>query len=34
VSLLLELKSDCLLVEDDDGQLVGAFRFSDAGALL
>jgi osmoprotectant transport system ATP-binding protein len=34
VSLLLETKSDRLLVEDDNGQLVGAFRFSDAGALL
>jgi osmoprotectant transport system ATP-binding protein len=34
VSLLLEMKSDRLLVEDDAGQLVGAFRFSDAGALL
>jgi osmoprotectant transport system ATP-binding protein len=34
VSLLLETKSDRLLVEDDEGQLVGAFRFSDAGALL
>jgi osmoprotectant transport system ATP-binding protein len=34
VSLLLETKSDRLLVEDDHGQVVGAFRFSDAGALL
>jgi osmoprotectant transport system ATP-binding protein len=34
VSLLLETKADRLLVEDDDGQVVGAFRFSDAGALL
>jgi osmoprotectant transport system ATP-binding protein len=34
VSLLLETKSDRLLVEDDEGQLVGVFRFSDAGALL
>ncbi|HEX4679395.1 MAG TPA: ABC transporter ATP-binding protein [Gaiellaceae bacterium] len=34
VSLLLETKTDRLLVEDDNGQVVGAFRFSDAGALL
>ncbi|MCW2963433.1 MAG: Osmoprotectant transport system ATP-binding protein [Actinomycetia bacterium] len=34
VSLLLETKTDHLLVEDDNGQVVGAFRFSDAGALL
>jgi osmoprotectant transport system ATP-binding protein len=34
VSLLLETKADRLLVEDDDGRVVGAFRFSDAGALL
>jgi osmoprotectant transport system ATP-binding protein len=34
VSLLLETKTDRLLVEDDRGQVVGAFRFNDAGALL
>jgi osmoprotectant transport system ATP-binding protein len=34
VSLLLETKTDRLLVEDDKGQVVGAFRFSDAGELL
>jgi osmoprotectant transport system ATP-binding protein len=34
VSLLLETKTDRLLVEDDHGQVVGTFRFSDAGALL
>jgi osmoprotectant transport system ATP-binding protein len=34
VSLLLETKTDRLLVENDDGEVVGSFRFSDAGALL
>jgi osmoprotectant transport system ATP-binding protein len=34
VSLLLETKTDSLLVEDDNGGVVGSFRFSDAGALL
>jgi osmoprotectant transport system ATP-binding protein len=34
VSLLLETKADRLLVEDDNGNVIGAFRFSDAGALL
>ena len=34
VSLLLDTKTDRLLVEDDKGEVVGAFRFSDAGALL
>jgi osmoprotectant transport system ATP-binding protein len=34
VSLLLETKTDRLLVENDNGEVVGAFRFSDAGALL
>jgi osmoprotectant transport system ATP-binding protein len=34
VSLLLETKTDRLLVEDDNGEVVGSFRFSDAGALL
>jgi osmoprotectant transport system ATP-binding protein len=34
VSLLLDTKTDRLLVEDDSGAVVGAFRFSDAGALL
>ena len=34
VSLLLDTKTDRLLVEDDQGKVVGAFRFSDAGALL
>jgi osmoprotectant transport system ATP-binding protein len=34
VSLLLDTKSDRLLVENDNGEVVGAFRFSDAGALL
>jgi osmoprotectant transport system ATP-binding protein len=34
VSLLLDMKTDRLLVEDDQGEIVGAFRFSDAGALL
>jgi osmoprotectant transport system ATP-binding protein len=34
VSLLLETKTDQLLVENDNREVVGAFRFSDAGALL
>jgi osmoprotectant transport system ATP-binding protein len=34
VSLLLETKTDRLLVENDQGEVVGVFRFSDAGALL
>jgi osmoprotectant transport system ATP-binding protein len=34
VSLLLETKTDRLLVENDQGEAVGVFRFSDAGALL
>jgi osmoprotectant transport system ATP-binding protein len=34
VSLLLDTKTDRLLVEDDTGQIAGVFRFSDAGALL
>jgi osmoprotectant transport system ATP-binding protein len=34
VSLLLETKTDGLLVEDEQGQVVGAFRFGDAGELL
>jgi osmoprotectant transport system ATP-binding protein len=34
VSLLLDTKSDRLLVENDSGEVVGVFRFSDAGALL
>jgi len=34
VSLLLETKADRLLVEGPGGEVVGAFRFSDAGALL
>jgi len=34
VSLLLDTKADRLLVEHDNGDVVGAFRFSDAGALL
>ncbi len=34
VSLLLGTKADRLLVENDSGEVVGAFRFSDAGALL
>jgi osmoprotectant transport system ATP-binding protein len=34
VSLLLETKTDRLLVEDLNGEVVGSFRFSDAGALL
>jgi osmoprotectant transport system ATP-binding protein len=34
VSLLLDTKTDRLLVENDKGEIVGAFRFSDAGALL
>jgi osmoprotectant transport system ATP-binding protein len=34
VSLLLETKTDRLLVENDKGDLVGTFRFSDAGSLL
>ncbi|MDX6425481.1 MAG: osmoprotectant transport system ATP-binding protein [Gaiellaceae bacterium] len=34
VSLLLDTKSDRLLVENDNGEVVGVFRFSDAGALL
>jgi osmoprotectant transport system ATP-binding protein len=34
VSLLLDTKSDRLPVENDNGEVVGVFRFSDAGALL
>jgi osmoprotectant transport system ATP-binding protein len=34
VSLLLDTKTDRLLVEDERGDVVGVFRFSDAGALL
>jgi osmoprotectant transport system ATP-binding protein len=34
VSLLLDTKTDRLLVEGPDGEVVGAFRFGDAGALL
>jgi osmoprotectant transport system ATP-binding protein len=34
VSLLLDTKTDRLLVENERGEIVGAFRFSDAGALL
>jgi osmoprotectant transport system ATP-binding protein len=34
VSLLLDTKADRLLVENDRGEVVGAFHFSDAGALL
>jgi osmoprotectant transport system ATP-binding protein len=34
VSLLLDTKTDRLLVENERGELVGVFRFSDAGALL
>jgi osmoprotectant transport system ATP-binding protein len=34
VSLLLDTKSDRLAVENDNGEVVGVFRFSDAGALL
>jgi osmoprotectant transport system ATP-binding protein len=34
VSLLLDTKTDHLLVEDAGGKIVGAFRFGDAGALL
>jgi osmoprotectant transport system ATP-binding protein len=34
VSLLLETKTDRLLVEDENGEVVGTFRFADAGALL
>ena len=34
VSLLLDTKSDRLLVENDNDEVVGVFRFSDAGALL
>jgi osmoprotectant transport system ATP-binding protein len=34
VSLLLDTKSDRLLVENDKGEVVGSFRFSDAGSLL
>jgi osmoprotectant transport system ATP-binding protein len=34
VSLLLETKTDRLLVENDHGDVVGAFRFSDAGEML
>ena len=34
VSLLLDTKADRLLVENDNGEVVGAFRFTDAGALL
>jgi osmoprotectant transport system ATP-binding protein len=34
VSLLLDTKGDRLLVEGRDGEVVGIFRFSDAGALL
>jgi osmoprotectant transport system ATP-binding protein len=34
VSLLLDTKSDRLLVENANREVVGVFRFSDAGALL
>jgi osmoprotectant transport system ATP-binding protein len=34
VSLLLDTKADRLLVEGPAGEVVGVFRFSDAGALL
>ena len=34
VSLLLDQKTDRLLVENDKREVVGAFRFSDAGELL
>jgi osmoprotectant transport system ATP-binding protein len=34
VSLLLDTKTDRLLVENERGEVVGVFRFSDAGALL
>jgi osmoprotectant transport system ATP-binding protein len=34
VSLLLDTKTDRLLVENERGDVVGVFRFSDAGALL
>jgi osmoprotectant transport system ATP-binding protein len=34
VSLLLDTKADRLLVEGRNGEVVGVFRFSDAGALL
>jgi osmoprotectant transport system ATP-binding protein len=34
VSLLLDTKADRLLVENERGEVVGVFRFSDAGALL
>jgi osmoprotectant transport system ATP-binding protein len=34
VSLLLDTKTDRLLVENERGEAVGVFRFSDAGALL
>jgi osmoprotectant transport system ATP-binding protein len=34
VSLLLDTKGDRLLVENDNGEVVGVFRFSDAGSLL
>jgi osmoprotectant transport system ATP-binding protein len=34
VSLMLELKTDRLVVEDDDGVVIGVFHLHDAGALL
>jgi osmoprotectant transport system ATP-binding protein len=34
VSLMLETKSEHLVVEDDDGNVHGVFRLRDAGALL
>ena len=34
VSLMLETKSEHLVVEDDDGNVYGVFRLRDAGALL
>ena len=34
VSLMLETKSEQLVVEDDDGRVKGVFHLSDAGALL
>jgi osmoprotectant transport system ATP-binding protein len=34
VSAMLELKTDRLLVEDDDGEPLGVFHLQDAGALL
>jgi len=34
VSLMLEMKTDHLVVEDDEGDVAGVFRFSDTGQLL